>query len=125
MFKIIIIGTGGFAGAVLRYFVSLLITRSFPQSYIPLGTLGVNIIGSFLMGLGNGYISFHADLPENLRFLILVGFLGAFTTYSTFSMEAFTLMKDNGFLQMFTYIFLHLTVGLGAVMSGFYLMRLI
>lgn len=125
MTKLFIIGCGGFFGAVLRYLVSLLVTKIFPQSLIPLGTLSVNIFGSFLMGACNGYMMFNTMISENLKYLLMAGFLGAFTTYSTFSIEAFFLLKDNGFYLMSFYIFLHLILGIGAAMAGYFLMRFI
>ena len=125
MTKILIIGAGGFAGAILRYLTSVFITAVFTKPFIPLGTLTVNIIGSFIMGAGNGFIMFHANIPENLRFFLLVGLLGAFTTYSTFSMEAFFLFNENNPAAMFLYIFIHLLLGIGAAAAGYYLMKVI
>lgn len=123
MVKIMIIGCGGFVGAVLRYLVSLFVTRLFSQPLIPLGTLSVNIIGSFIMGASNGYIAFHSMIPENLRYLLMVGFLGAFTTYSTFSIESFFLLKDNNIYLMSLYILVHLICGIGSAVLGYYAMR--
>ncbi|MGM0418101.1 MAG: fluoride efflux transporter CrcB [Thermodesulfobacteriota bacterium] len=123
MLKIIIVGAGGFAGAVLRYLTTLFVTYFFPNPLIPLGTLAVNITGSFLMGAASGYMIFHSVIPENLRYLIITGFLGAFTTYSTFSVESFFLFKENNLSVMTLYILLHLILGIGAVVSGYYLMR--
>ncbi|MCB9482152.1 MAG: fluoride efflux transporter CrcB [Desulfobacteraceae bacterium] len=125
MVKLIFVGTGGFFGAVLRYLVSIFITELFPRPLVPLGTLTVNIIGSFIMGLANGYMIYHSMIPENLRYLLLAGFLGAFTTYSTFSIEAVFLLKDNNFIVMSLYIFLHLLLGIGSAAAGFYLMRVL
>ncbi|MDY0132077.1 MAG: fluoride efflux transporter CrcB [Desulforegulaceae bacterium] len=123
MVKLLFIGAGGFFGSILRYLVSVLILELFPRPFIPLGTLLVNIIGSFLMGITNGYINYHSMIPENLKYLLLIGFLGAFTTYSTFSIEALFLFKDNNFIILFLYIFIHLLFGIGSAAAGFYLMR--
>jgi CrcB protein len=77
------------------------------------------------MGLANGYMIYHSMIPENLRYLLIAGFLGAFTTYSTFSIEAVFLLRDNNFFVMSIYIFLHLLLGIGAAAAGFYLMRIL
>ncbi len=125
MLKLFIVGTGGFFGAVLRFMVSALITDFFPAPFIPLGTFSVNVIGSFLMGVANGYLFFHSLMPENLRYLLMTGFLGAFTTYSTFSIEAFFLFNENNFSGAVIYIFLHLILCIGSAAGGYYLMRII
>lgn len=86
------IGTGGFAGAVMRFTLSSWIQKLSP-TFFPFGTLGVNILGSFLIGFAALYFS-EAIIPHQ-KALVITGFLGALTTFSTFSYETL-LMLQNG-----------------------------
>ncbi|MBB6445453.1 fluoride efflux transporter CrcB [Bacillus benzoevorans] len=92
-----LVGLGGFLGAVSRYFFNQYFS-SF--KLFPLGTFLVNITGSFFMGLllGSGWIS------ESIRILVGTGFLGAYTTFSTFNFELFMLKKNKRKFQFFLYI---------------------
>ncbi len=92
---LLFIGVGGFLGAVLRYLVSGWVQDWSHSSTFPYGTVAVNLIGAFLLGLlayaGQRYGVFS---PE-ARALLLIGFLGAFTTFSTFEWETFNLFHDG------------------------------
>ncbi|AEH06347.1 fluoride efflux transporter CrcB [Methanothermococcus okinawensis] len=97
MRELLIIGIGGFIGAVLRYIISGIIPVKFG---IPTGTLIVNLIGSFIIGFIM-YSSLTLNIPPEYRLLIVTGFCGALTTFSTFSYESFSLL-ENGFIVKFT-----------------------
>jgi len=88
----VVIATGGAFGALMRFWVSsatyAMLGRSFPY-----GTLMVNVLGSLLMGFLFVWLTERSSLPPEWRSLILVGFLGAFTTFSTFSLETFSLLQ--------------------------------
>jgi fluoride exporter len=88
------IATGGAAGALLRFWMSqgvyLLLGRGFPY-----GTLAVNILGSFLMGLLYVYLLDRSHIAPEWRAAILIGMLGAFTTFSTFSIETLNLFEQG------------------------------
>ena len=92
MYAIFYVGLGGFVGAVFRFILS---TALQGPSRFPLGTLGVNILGSFTLSL----ITYGAEksfgLPESTRLFLAVGMLGAFTTMSTFSLETFRLVEEK------------------------------
>jgi CrcB protein len=92
VYAILYVGLGGFIGAVFRFILSSAIQGS---SRFPLGTLGVNIIGSFALS----FITYSAEksmaLPESSRLFLAVGMLGAFTTMSTFSLETFRLLEEE------------------------------
>ncbi|MDH5360269.1 MAG: fluoride efflux transporter CrcB [Gammaproteobacteria bacterium] len=92
MLQTVVIATGGAFGALMRFWVSsatyAMLGRSFPY-----GTLMVNVLGSLLMGFLFVWLTERSSLPPEWRSLILVGFLGAFTTFSTFSLETFSLLQ--------------------------------
>lgn len=89
MYTLILVGLGGALGSIARYSTGQLITF-FTSTVLPLPTLIVNIIGSLLIGLGAGTPSI-AQSPH-LSPLLMIGFLGGFTTFSTFSLESITLL---------------------------------
>lgn len=88
MHPLLLIGVGGFAGAVLRYLVSTMIP---PAQGFPVATLVINFAGSFVLGLV--MYGWGGSLPAEVRSLVVVGFLGAFTTMSTFSYESYRLLE--------------------------------
>jgi len=87
------VGFGGFFGAIARFYVGVEMVKHFPHE-VPLATLTVNIIGSFIIGL---LIAFFVIYTPNtlLKLFLVTGFLGALTTYSTFAIESFMLLKSN------------------------------
>ncbi len=95
---ILAIGSGGFIGAVLRAYLSGVINKTLPHD-IPFGTLGVNIIGSFLIGVLFA-LFYHIEISPNIKSFLITGLLGALTTFSTFAIESFWLFKTNYFLAL-------------------------
>ncbi len=89
MREFIIIGLGGFIGAIFRYIISSYMPVKFG---IPTGTLTVNLIGSFIIGFIM-YSTLVIDIPPVYRMFIITGFCGALTTFSTFSYETFSLLE--------------------------------
>lgn len=87
------IGFGGFIGAVLRYLLAGWIQNGVTS--FPLGTLGVNFIGSFLLGAVMYLSEYQGFFSEETRIFLTIGILGAFTTMSTFSYESFRLLEQN------------------------------
>ena len=94
MINIVYIATGGALGAVMRYLVSTGIHSVLGRGF-PYGTLTVNVLGSFLMGFLFIYLIERSSLGPEWRALILIGFLGAFTTFSTFSIETLNLIESG------------------------------
>ncbi len=103
-----------------RYFVSTALAGKLGA--FPIGTLAANILGSFLMGLVLGIVAGRSSL-ENVRLLAAVGFLGGFTTFSTFSAETLTLIQGGQIILAGANIILSVAVGLAACMAGLTLSR--
>ena len=112
-----IIGIGGFFGAVARYGVALWIGRQWGRSF-PLGTFVINVSGSFLIGLLMSLLTERFMVNPQWRLLFVVGFLGAFTTFSTFEYETGALLKDGEWLIAMLNITLSVVVGFMALKLG-------
>jgi CrcB protein len=113
--NVLLVGAGGFFGAMARFFVSKWFAGRF-QSAIPYGTLSINLAGSFLLGLMAG-----AEPWNAVRLLIGTGFLGAFTTFSTFKVESVRLWAEKRYLAFWAYIGLSYTAGIALAFAGFWL----
>jgi len=115
---VLLVGLGGFAGSVARYYVSRLTIYHYFFG-IPLGTLSVNVLGSFILGLMIGISEKSALITADLRLLLMVGLCGGFTTFSTFSGENLTLMQNGQFFAVMLYTSLSVLLGFAAVYLGF------
>jgi fluoride exporter len=114
----LLVGVGGFIGANARFVVARLVGGLFETSF-PLGTLVINVSGSFLLGV-LGTIAAQKVVPDSeaMQLALGVGFLGAFTTFSTFEFETHALFDDGSWLAATTNMFASLFVGLLAVRGG-------
>jgi len=121
---ILMIGIGGFFGSIGRYLLSAGM-QQFILTAFPLGTLTVNTIGSFLIGLLYGLSERGALLNTDLKLFLTVGFCGGFTTFSTFSHESLMLLRDGQTAYFILYATGSLIAGLTAVTLGYLLSRLI
>jgi len=115
---ILLIGMGGFVGSVARYFVSRL-NLYIDFFAIPVGTLLVNIVGSFAIGFLTGISAKSTILNADMRMLLMVGLCGGFTTFSTFTGENLMLMHNGQFLSVFLYTGLSVLLGFAAVYLGY------
>jgi len=98
LFRILIVGIGGFIGATLRYIISGLSIRVFGDSF-PYGTLFVNILGGLLIGfIMEASVSLWPVSP-NIRIFLTTGILGGLTTFSTFSYETISMLSDGSYLM--------------------------
>lgn len=114
----LLVGLGGFIGANARYLAARWIGE-IVEGRFPLGTLLINVSGSFLLGLLGAVVAQKAvPNADALRLALGVGFLGAFTTFSTFEYETHALIEDGVWLTALTNIFLSLFLGLVAVRLG-------
>lgn len=113
----LLIGAGGFLGTILRYFASSAVVHFSGRQLA--GTLLVNVLGSFAIGL---VYAFGADKwdDQTIKFLT-IGVLGGFTTYSAFSAETFFLLKDSQWLMAFSYALLMTVFCVGATSLGYFL----
>ena len=108
MFNLILVATGGALGAVLRYILTHISKLFFASSIY--GTISVNIMGSFLIGY---FITsdFGKNLSENfIKFFLIIGLLGSFTTFSTFSYEVLDLINSKKYITSLTYIFISIFI---------------
>jgi CrcB protein len=122
--QLLLVGVGGFLGSVGRFVVSGFFNRLSPALAFPIGTLAVNILGCFLIGLLHGLAESRNMLGTDTRIFLFIGVLGGFTTYSTFGFESLALLKDGEFFKTSANILLHVIVGFSAVWIGDTLGRL-
>ena len=123
MIKILSIALGGALGALARYFVSGRTHDLIPGLFV-WGTLAVNGLGSFFAGVFFGLLD-RFIVPANIRLFVLIGLLGAFTTFSTYTLETFNLLRDGELKLAFINIILNNLIGLLLVIAGFMLSKLI
>ena len=115
--KLLSIALGGSLGAVARYLINISPLAGAAGKF-PLPTFVINITGSFLIGFLMIVLADKFDVSENVRMAVIVGFLGAFTTFSTFEMEIFGLIRDREFVMGFFYLFLSVFAGFVGVVAG-------
>ncbi|HLF35794.1 MAG TPA: fluoride efflux transporter CrcB [Cyclobacteriaceae bacterium] len=120
---ILLIGTGSFIGGVFRYLASQFIQNRI-STILPYGTLWVNIIGCFLVGLIYG-ISDRGGLNPDWRLFLATGICGGFTTFSAFSNDTISLMRDGQFIPAFIYLSTTVFFGLMATLIGIAIPKLI
>lgn len=116
--KILCLGIGGFIGSNLRYWISNWSAIHIGTD-MPYGTLLVNAIGSFILGFLTIYGTEVIDLDPRLRLLIGTGMMGALTTFSTFSVETFSFMRESNYFLALVNIGANVLVALCAVYLGF------
>ena len=122
--SILIAGLGGFIGTILRYMVSRLIQTN-SLGLFPWATFTVNIVGCLLIGLFSGISEKGNLMSPNLRLFLTVGICGGFTTFSSFSNDAFLLIQDKEWLRVSLYTALSFFLGLVAVYLGKVISKLI
>ena len=113
------VGSGGFLGALARYGLSSLVHRVLPQATFPYGTLLVNLVGCFGIGVIVGLVEARQWVGPEIRTFALIGILGAFTTYSTFGYETFAMIREDEYIRAAMNVGSHLVIGLTLVWLGF------
>lgn len=115
--KILSVAAGGALGAVARYLVNLSPLAGATGNF-PLPTFVINVVGSFLIGFVVIAFADRAHIGENISIAIVVGFIGAFTTFSTFEMEIYSLARDRHFVTAFAYLVLSVVLGFAGLLAG-------
>jgi len=123
MTKFILLAAGGAIGTLLRYSLSGL-TYNFINGIFPWGTLVVNLAGSLAIGLLWGFFEME-NMSPGLRNFIFVGVLGGFTTFSSFTLENFNLLRDGEIRLAISNIVVSNIVGIALVFAGFFISRYI
>ena len=118
MFKTpLIIGLGSFCGGILRFLLTRFVQNHFLAAF-PFGTMAVNIVGCFLIGIFYALFERGNLLNTDLRLFLTVGLCGGFTTFSTFMNENFVLLREQNYLYFMSYTVLSIVLGLTAVYVG-------
>ncbi len=125
MFDLLIIGVGGFCGAILRYLTSTFTQHLAGDTAFPFGTLTVNTVGCLIIGLLAGLAETRQIFSPEARMFVFIGILGGFTTFSTFGYESFYMIQENQYTLALTNIGLNVVCGLAAVWGGLMLSRAI
>jgi CrcB protein len=117
------IAAGGAVGAVARYFVMIAVAQVMGAAF-PWGTLAVNVVGSFVLGVLVEAFALVWSVSEGVRAFLVVGMLGAFTTFSTFSLDVATLYERGALLPAALYIIASVVFSVAALFLGLALARL-
>lgn len=122
MLHILLVFLGGGLGASCRHLVGVVTLRQFGPLF-PFGTITVNVLGSLAMGLLIGWFVKKGSTSNEIRLLLATGFLGGFTTFSAFSLDAVTLWERGASFALLVYILGSVLVSIAAVFAGLYFMR--
>lgn len=123
MSQLVAIMVGGAVGCVIRWFFGIKLNSFFPS--LPPGTLVVNLLGAFIIGAAMAFFMRHPQLDPAWKLLIVTGLCGGLTTFSTFSVEVFTLLQAGNILWAFTSVMVHVVGSLIMTAAGFYLLTLL
>jgi len=114
-----VVGSGGFLGALARYGLSGLVHRLLPFATFPYGTLAVNLLGCFGIGVMTGLTESRLLFGPEFRRFALIGLLGGFTTFSTFGFETFSMIRADEYFRAAASVGSHLVLGLVLVWLGY------
>jgi len=117
---LLFIGAGGFFGAISRFLIATNIQK-LSGSFFPYGTLSVNVLGSFIIGFAAMF--FAQTVQPEYKAFVITGFLGALTTFSTFSLENVNMLQDGEFTGFALNIILNVTLSIGATLTAVMLFK--
>jgi CrcB protein len=112
------VGAGGFVGSLFRYWLAGAVHAVLPAPRLPWGTLAVNVLGCFAIGLLGGLAETRGVLTATGRLFLLIGMLGGFTTFSTFGYETLALLREQAVSRAALNVALQLSLGLAAAWGG-------
>jgi CrcB protein len=120
--QLLFIGAGGFLGSISRFLVGRYVQHIFLAAF-PYGTFIVNILGCLLLGILFGIFEKGGLTSPEWKMFLVVGFCGGFTTFSTFSMDNLSLLRDGDYFYFFIYAGLSVILGLAATFSGIIIIK--
>jgi CrcB protein len=120
----LLIGFGGGAGSIARYLCQKWFNETYPHPF-PWGTFTVNLIGCFLIGIIYAASEKTSFLSPQIRLLLITGFCGGYTTFSTFAFENMSLLRSGDNLYFIIYVMASVVLGIAAVFAGIALMKLL
>jgi CrcB protein len=120
---LLLVGSGGFIGSVLRYLIGLYLTRQTSTTF-PTGTFLVNLSGCLIIGIFAGLIDHRQLFSSDVRFFIMIGLLGGFTTFSSYGLETLNLLRSGEHVTALLYVLLSVGGGLLLAALGFWLATL-
>lgn len=120
---LLFIGLGGGIGSIFRFLTSLWVQKMNPSQFFPWATFITNGIGCFLIGIFMGYFIKNGLLDSQLKWFLVTGFCGGFTTFSTFGFENIQLLQQQQYLLALTYTLISVCVGITAVFLGLWFTR--
>lgn len=120
--NLLLIGLGGALGSILRYLSQVGIYQIAPLAF-PLGTFVVNITGCFLIGLFYGIFERYAGMSQGLSLFLITGLCGGFTTFSSYSYEGLSLLREGDYFYFSMYVGLSVVLGLMATFVGIWLVK--
>lgn len=123
MREMLIVGSGGFLGTIARYYLGGFVTQVSTASRFPFGTLTVNVVGCFLIGIVGGIAEQSGVLAAQTRMFLLTGVLGGFTTFSAFGYETVFLAREHAWGMAAANVGAQLVLGLSAVWLGHAVVR--
>ncbi|MDO1583764.1 fluoride efflux transporter CrcB [Rhizobium oryzicola] len=122
MLNVLLVAFGGAVGSVCRYLTGVFMTRLYGPMF-PWGTLTVNVLGSFAIGFLTELVARRLNASMEMRLLIVTGFLGGYTTFSSFSLDTVALMERGASAAAVSYVVVSLVVSLAATFGGLALGR--
>ncbi len=124
--NMLLVALGGAFGTSLRYLIGVLTLSLSKGHAFPVTTIGVNILGSFLVGILHFvFVNYMDGISLNIRLVLVTGFLAGFTTFSTFSLDAFRLLQAGQIGIAASYVILSVILSILAIFLGFYLSSII
>jgi fluoride exporter len=123
LLKFLLIAAGGALGTLARYGTGTLVSHWIERHAFPYGTVAVNLVGCFLMGLAQGAFLERWNVPEAWRLAVVTGFLGGYTTFSAFGWETATLLREGQMVRAGVNLAISNVLGIALVVAGYAIAR--